>query len=122
MKRSLQEQQYTGLKHGDDEDNAFWLAEMLRLKILPEGYIYQKVQRPLRDLLRKRERLVRLRTLLIQSLLNILTRDIGKKMHPNHMKALRTDHVTKSLNMWYSNGGRPYGFRLKGSNLCFAGK
>jgi transposase len=55
-------QQYSGLKHGDDEHDAFWLAEMLRLKILPEGYIYPKEQRPLRDLLRKRGHLVRLRT------------------------------------------------------------
>ena len=40
-------QQYSGLKHADDEHDAFWLAEMLRLKILPEGYIYPKEQRPL---------------------------------------------------------------------------
>ena len=45
-------QQYSGLKHGDHEHDAFWLAEMLRLKILPEGYIYPKEQRPLRDLFR----------------------------------------------------------------------
>ena len=61
-------QQYSGLKHSDDEDDAFWLAEMLRLKILPTGYIYPKEQRPLRDLLRKRGHLVRLRTSLILSL------------------------------------------------------
>ncbi|SPQ00861.1 transposase (fragment) [Candidatus Sulfobium mesophilum] len=90
-------QQYSGLKHGDDEHDAFWLAEMLRLKILPEGYIYPKEQRPLGDLLRKRGHLVRLRTSLIQSLQNILTRNIGAKIHPNRMKALRTDHVTPLL-------------------------
>jgi transposase len=90
-------QQYSGLKHGDDEDDAFWLAEMLRLKILPEGYIYPKEQRPLRDLLRKRGHLVRLRTSLIQSLQNILARNIGAKIHPNNMKALRTDHVAPLL-------------------------
>jgi hypothetical protein len=43
-------QQYSGIKHGDDEDDAFRLAELLRLKILPEGYIYPKEHRPLRDL------------------------------------------------------------------------
>jgi transposase len=90
-------QQYSGLKHGDDEHDAFWLAEMLRLKILPEGYIYPKEQRPLRDLLRKRGHLVRLRTSLIQSLQNILARNIGRKIHPNRMKALKTDHVTPLL-------------------------
>jgi transposase len=90
-------QQYSGLKHGDDEDDAFWLAEMLRLHILPEGYIYPKEQRPLRDLLRKRGHLVRLRTSLILSLQNILARNVGAKMKANHIKALRTDHVTPLL-------------------------
>jgi transposase len=87
-------QQYSGLKHGDDEHDAFWLAEMLRLKILPEGYIYPKEQRPLRDLLRKRSHLVKLRTSLIVSLQNILARNIGKSINTDHIKALRTDHVT----------------------------
>ena len=90
-------EQYSGLKHGDDEDDAFWLAEMLRLKILPEGYIYPKEQRPLRDLLRKRGHLVRLRTSLMQSLQNILARNIGSKMNTHHMKSLSTDYVSPLL-------------------------
>jgi transposase len=90
-------QQYSGLKHSDDEDDAFWLAEMLRLKILPAGYIYPKEQRPLRDLLRKRGHLVRLRTSLIVSLQNILARNIGKKMKANALKALREDRVSPLL-------------------------
>ena len=32
-------QKYSGLKHADDQHDAFWLAEMLRLGILPQGYI-----------------------------------------------------------------------------------
>jgi len=32
-------QQYSGMKYSDDKHDAFWLAEMLRLGILPEGYI-----------------------------------------------------------------------------------
>ena len=47
-------QQYSGLKHGDDDSDANWLANMLRLAILPEGYIYPKEERMVRDLLRKR--------------------------------------------------------------------
>jgi len=46
--------QYEGIKHTDDQSDAFWLAEMLRLKILPTGHIYPKEQRPIRDLLRRR--------------------------------------------------------------------
>ncbi|MFZ3114152.1 MAG: hypothetical protein WA133_10495 [Syntrophales bacterium] len=47
------------MKHSDDKDDAFWLAEMLRLKILPTGHIYPKDERPIRDLLRKRGHLVK---------------------------------------------------------------
>jgi transposase len=90
-------QQYSGIKHSDDKDDAFWLAEMLRLKILPEGYIYPKEQRPLRDLLRKRGHLVRLRTSLIVSLQNILARNVGSKMNTNALKALKEDKVTPLL-------------------------
>jgi len=53
-------QRYSGLKHSNDQHDAFWLAEMLRLGILSEGYIYPKEERPVRDLLRKRGHLVRL--------------------------------------------------------------
>src|SRR5208337_818917 len=52
-------QKYSGIKYADDQHDAFWLAEMLRLGILPEGYIYPKEDRPIRDLLRKRSHLVR---------------------------------------------------------------
>ena len=44
-------QKYSGLKYSDDQHDAFWLAEMLRLGILPVGYIYPKEDRPIRDLL-----------------------------------------------------------------------
>jgi transposase len=66
-------QQYSGLKYSDDKHDAFWLAEMLRLGILPEGYIYPKKERPIRDLLRKRSHLVRLRTSLIASVFKTLS-------------------------------------------------
>lgn len=51
--------QYSGLKHTDDESDAFWLAHLMRLGILPTGYIYPKDPRAVRDLLRKRLQLVR---------------------------------------------------------------
>jgi len=43
--------QYEGLKHSDDVREAFFLAQLLKLGILPEGYIYPKEERPVRDLL-----------------------------------------------------------------------
>ncbi len=51
-------QQYDGMKHSDDNTDARWLAEMLRLDILPTGYICPKKDRAIRDLLRKRMQLV----------------------------------------------------------------
>ena len=33
-------QQYSGLKYTDDHSDARWLAHLLRLGVLPEGYIY----------------------------------------------------------------------------------
>lgn len=88
---------YTGLKYADDQDDAFWLAEMLRLGILPEGYIYPKEDRPTRDLLRKRMHLVRLRTSLIISLQNILSRNNGFKLKTSDVKALCEDRVAPYL-------------------------
>ena len=55
-------QQYNGLKYTDDHSDARWLAHLLRLGVLPEGYIYPKQERAVRDLLRKRGQLVHQRT------------------------------------------------------------
>jgi hypothetical protein len=38
--------QYSGLKHSDDVSDAFWLADLLRLGLLKEGYIYPVETRP----------------------------------------------------------------------------
>jgi transposase len=51
-------EQYSGIKHADDKSDAFFLAELLRLGILPTGHIYDCELRPVRDLLRRRMGLV----------------------------------------------------------------
>jgi transposase len=89
--------QYEGLKYADDKHDAFWLAEMLRLGVLPEGYIYPKKQRGVRDLLRKRGHLVRLRTSLIISLQHIVTRNCAVKVSVNDVKRLREDRISPLL-------------------------
>jgi transposase len=88
---------YEGLKYANDKDDAFWLAEMLRLQILPEGYIYPKEDRPIRDLLRKRRHLVKLRTSLIVSLQNIVSRNCGHSIKANDLKRIREDMVSPVL-------------------------
>ncbi|WP_147309892.1 hypothetical protein [Paraburkholderia sp. BL6669N2] len=60
--------QYEGLKYSGDFTDAAHLAQLLRLGLLPEGYIYPAEERPVRDLLRKRMQLVRCRTAQILSI------------------------------------------------------
>lgn len=80
--------QYEGLKHTDDKWDSFWLAHMKRLNILPEGYIYPKEERPVRDLLRRRLLFVRHRTSHILSLQSAITRNLGYKVRVNEIKGL----------------------------------
>jgi transposase len=72
--------QYEGLKHTDDRYDAFWLAQQMRLGILPTGYIYPKEQRALRDLLRERRRLVRQRTTHVLSTQSTLWRHTAVRL------------------------------------------
>jgi transposase len=81
--------QYEGLKYSDDRHDAFWLAHMLVLGILPEGYIYPKKDRPVRDLLRKRSFLVRQRTSLILSLQSMIERHKAEHLSSNEIKKLK---------------------------------
>ena len=80
--------QYEGLKHTDDKWDSFWLAHMLRLNILPEGYIYPKEERPVRDLLRRRLLFVKHRTAHILSLQSMITRNLGVRMAVRGIKRL----------------------------------
>ena len=70
---------YEGLKHQDDTTDAYWLAHLLRLGILPTGYIYPRVRRGLRDLARKRLRLVSQQTAHLLALQNLYHRCLGKR-------------------------------------------
>lgn len=86
-------QQYNGLKYTDDQHDAFWLAHLLSLGILPEGYIYPREERPIRDLLRKRSYLVRHRTSQIQSLQSMIERYNGQHVSANEIKKMRLGDV-----------------------------
>jgi transposase len=90
-------QKYSGLKHSSDKDDAFWLAEMRRLGILPEGYIYPKEDRPIRDLLRKRGHFVKLQKSLLISLQNILARNYAIKLSAHDIKVRGEDRVAACL-------------------------
>jgi transposase len=82
-------QAYSGLKHTDDKWDSFWLAHMLRLGILPQGYIYPKQHRAVRDLLRRRLMFVRQRISQILSLQSMITRNRGLNYTATDIKRFR---------------------------------
>ena len=86
-------QQYEGLKYTDDDSDARWLAHLFRLGVLPEGYIYPKEERAVRDLLRKRSQLVRQKTANILSIQNLYFRNTGSSINANRIKQLSSEKV-----------------------------
>jgi len=86
-------QQYEGLKYTDDDSDARWLAHLFRLGVLPEGYIYPKEERAVRDLLRKRSQLVRQKTANLLSIQNLYSRHTGQSISANRIKQLTSEKV-----------------------------
>lgn len=85
--------QYDGLKHVGDAGDARHLAHLLRLGILPTGYIYPREMRAVRDLLRKRSQLVRNRTTQILSMQNLLARNLGTNVSGNAIKRFTPEAI-----------------------------
>ena len=90
-------EQYKGLKYTDDRHDSRWLARMMRLGIVATGYIYPKEERPIRDLLRKRMRLVQHRTAHIVSVLNTIARNTGSSLSWSKIEAMSDDQISKLL-------------------------
>ncbi|MDB5786353.1 IS110 family transposase [Caballeronia mineralivorans] len=84
---------YEGLKHSGDAADAAYLAQLLRLGFLPEGYIYPRERRAARDLARKRIQLVRCRTAQVVSIENLIARHTGVRPSCAQIKRLKTDQV-----------------------------
>jgi len=90
-------QQYSGLQYTDDHSDARWLAHLLRLGVLPEGYIYPKAARAVRDLLRKRAHLVRQHTANVLSVQNIMARNTGARFSVKRIQELTKQDLTTLL-------------------------
>jgi transposase len=88
-------EQYSGLKHVDDEDDAFHLAELQRLNILPKAHVYDPELRPMRDLLRRRTGLVHQRTALLLSFKSLHARTTGQKLDLKDAKKLEPKEAVK---------------------------
>jgi transposase len=78
--------QYNGLKRTDDRYDAFHLAHLMRLGILPTGYIYPKEARSLRDLLRKRMLCVQDRSREIIRFKSFIQLHTGETLDANKIK------------------------------------
>ena len=89
--------QYEGLKYGDDDTDACWLAKLLRLGLLPEVYIYPREERPVRDLVRKRSQLVHQHTSNLQSIQNLMARNRGHSLSANQIRRLSNEEVDRLL-------------------------
>ena len=89
--------QYEGIKHTDDQHDAFFLAQMLILGILPQGYIYPKEDRPVRDLARKRLFLVRHKTSHILSLQSLIARCCGQRVSANDIRKFTVEDLQPLL-------------------------
>ena len=80
--------QYEGIKHRGDESDAQYLAHLLRLGILPTGYICPPAERAVRDLARKRLQLVRTRNAQVVSVESNLARQTGGRLTSNAVKRM----------------------------------
>jgi len=69
----------------------------VRLGILPTGYIYPKEDRPVRDLLRHRVRLVEQRTANLLAVQNVLARETGQMIKGNDLKSFTGEAVRERL-------------------------
>lgn len=84
---------YDGLKHSGDDTDAGHLAHLLRLGILPTGYIYPPAERAVRDLGRRRLQLVRHRTMHVLAVENVQARQTGARMTGDKVKRLNLEAV-----------------------------
>lgn len=90
LANTLAIQQYNGIKYTNDATDARYLAQLLRLGILPTGYIYPKAMRSVRDLLRRRLLMVKQRTAQILSLQSQIGRHTGQRLSALRIKQLQT--------------------------------
>jgi transposase len=88
-------EQYNGLKHAADKDDAFHLADLQRLNILPKAHVYDPQLRPVRDLLRRRTNLVQQRTALLLSFKSLYARTTGQALDLSDAKKMEPKEAPK---------------------------
>lgn len=89
----------TQAKVKTDRRDAFTLAKLLRAGVIPKAYIYPAETRPLRDLLRRRMRVVSLRAQEYGSLRQLLLREGILESSRNEIKLAEDE----DLKLWFSH-------------------
>lgn len=92
---------YSDMKYTDDRHDARWLAHLLSLGILPEGYIMPREERGLRDLLRRRSFLVQKRTSMLLAIKTIVARSTGMRPTVGEIHKWRTETVRDAFDDRY---------------------
>ena len=90
-------QENIGLKSANDKTDSRFLAKQMVMGVLPEGYIYPKEERAVRDLLRRRMRLVQARTGELLSLEGLVARHSGADLGVQALKALEAGELSALL-------------------------
>jgi transposase len=86
-----------GLKSANDKTDSRFIAKQMVMGVLPQGYIYPKEERPVRDLLRRRMRLVHMRTGEWLSLEGLVARHTGKDIGIQALNKLKEDELNTLL-------------------------
>ncbi len=90
-------QENIGLKSANDKTDARFLAKQLVMGVLPEGHIYPREERPVRDLLRRRMRLVHSRTGEWLSLEGLIARYSGRDLGIKALTSLKEGELLELL-------------------------
>ena len=90
-------QENIGLKSANDKTDARFLAKQAAMGVLPEGYIYPKEERSVRDLLRRRMRLVQERTGEWLRLEGLVARHSGKDLGLQALNGLEAGELSTLL-------------------------
>ena len=89
----------TGAKIKTDRRDAYSLAKLLRVSMIPKAYIYPPETRPIRDLLRRRLDLVRQRANEYSSIRHLLMREGILDHSRNQMKSIEE----QDLERWFKH-------------------
>lgn len=87
--------QYSGLKNCNDQTDAFFIADQMRLGLLKYGYIYPEEERAVRDILRRRMLFVQQKTAQVLSFESLYSRQTGGQINGNEIRKLKNADIEK---------------------------